>query len=190
MTGTDARRRADALRNREHILRVARDTFAESGTASLNTIAKRAGVGAGTLYRHFPSREALVLAVYRHDVQRLIDSVDDVLAAHCPLEAFRTWFTAVADCVRDRHGLGEALHGAAAQDTVVHETRGRVVGAVGTLLRACEADGSVRPGLAPEDVLLLMGFLWRVGGDTLGRERDRDRRVTDLVVNGLRTAGR
>ncbi|MFI2299707.1 TetR/AcrR family transcriptional regulator [Actinacidiphila glaucinigra] len=189
MTATDARRRADALRNREHILRVAQEAFAESGAASLNTIAKRAGVGAGTLYRHFPTREALVLAVYRHDFQRLIDSVDDLLAAHTPLEAFRIWFTSLADCVRVKHGLGEALHGAAARDTVVHETCGSVVGAVGTLLRACEADGSVRPGLAPQDVLLLMGFLWRVGGDTLGRDPDRDRRVTELVVNGLRATG-
>ncbi|MDX3234511.1 TetR/AcrR family transcriptional regulator [Streptomyces sp. ME03-5709C] len=187
MTGTDTRRRADALRNREHILRVAHDAFAESGTTSLNTIARRAGVGAGTLYRHFPTRDDLVLAVYRHDVQRLVDSVDDVLAGHTPLEAFRTWFTAFADCVRVKHGLGEALHGAAAQDTVAHETCGRVVGAVGKLLRACEADGSVRPGLAPQDVLLLMGFLWRVGGDALGP--DRDRRVTDLVIRGLRADG-
>ncbi|MFF7209348.1 TetR/AcrR family transcriptional regulator [Streptomyces sp. NPDC008238] len=187
MTTTDARRRADAIRNRDHILRVAHDAFAESATTSLNTIAKRAGVGAGTLYRHFPTREDLVLAVYRHDVRRLADSVDDVLAAHTPLEAFRTWFGDLADCVRVRHGLGEALHGAAARETAVHETCARVVGAVGRLLRACEADGSVRPGLAPQDVLLLMGFLWRVGGDTLGR--DRGHRVTDLVVDGLRPPG-
>lgn len=186
MTGTDTRRRADALRNREHILRVAQDAFAESGTTSLNTIAKRAGVGAGTLYRHFPTREDLVLAVYRHDVQRLADSVGDVLAAYPPLEAFRAWFAALADCVRGREGLGEALQSAAARESAVHEACVPVVGAVGTLLRACEADGSVRAGLAPSDVLLLMGFLWRVGGDAPGRARGD--RVTDLVVDGLRPA--
>ncbi|MET9876727.1 hypothetical protein ABZZ36_19170 [Actinacidiphila glaucinigra] len=79
------------------------------------------------------------------------------------------------------------MHGAASRDTVVHETCGRVVGAVGRLLRACEEDGSVRPGLAPQDVPLLMGFLGRVGGYALGR--DRDRRVSDLVANGRRTGG-
>src|ERR1700752_1017766 len=73
------RLRSDAQRNREHILQVAHDAFAESGATSLNEIAKRAGVGPGTLYRHFPTREALILAVYRRDIQRLVDSVDDLL---------------------------------------------------------------------------------------------------------------
>ena len=79
--------RADALKNREHILAVAHDAFAETGTTSLNEIAKRAGVDAGTLYRHFPTREALILAVYQHDVQRLVDSVEQVLAVHEPMSA-------------------------------------------------------------------------------------------------------
>jgi AcrR family transcriptional regulator len=183
VTGPDGRRRADALRNREHILRVAHDAFTESGGTSLNVIAKRAGVGAGTLYRHFPTREDLILAVYRHDVQRLVDSVEDVLAAHTPLDAFRTWFETLADYVRVKHGLGRALRTAAAQDAA-NETYAPVVRAVGKLLRACEEDGAVRPGLDPEDVLLLMGFLWRVGGDSRGRERGR--RVIGLVVDGLR----
>ncbi|MEU4097566.1 TetR/AcrR family transcriptional regulator [Streptomyces sp. NPDC026673] len=195
MTGPDGRRRADALRNREHILRVAQDAFAESGGTSLNTIAKRAGVGAGTLYRHFPTREALILAVYRHDVQRLVDSVDEVLAAHAPLDAFLTWFRTLADYVRRKRGLGGALH-AAAGGQAADETYAPVVKAVGALLRACEADGSVRPGLDPADVLLLMGFLWRVGdgvgdvgdggGSDGGGGRAQARRVTELVVNGLR----
>lgn len=201
MTGPDGRRRADAVRNREHILRVAHDAFAEPGGTSLNTIAKRAGVGAGTLYRHFPTREALILAVYRHDVQRLVDSVDEVLAAHAPLDALLTWFQTLADYVRLKRGLGGALHAAAARQAA-DETYAPVVKAVGALLRACEADGSVRPGLDPADVLLLMGFLWRVdgdgdgdgvggddGGDGSGADgggRAQARRVTELVVNGLR----
>ena len=102
-------RRSDAQRNRDHILQVAHDAFAESGTTSLNEIAKRAGVGPGTLYRHFPTREALILAVYRRDMQRLVDSVPDVLAIHPPLDAFRFWFHTLAEYVRVKHGLGEAL---------------------------------------------------------------------------------
>ncbi|QAY71536.1 TetR/AcrR family transcriptional regulator [Xylanimonas protaetiae] len=178
------RRRADALKNREHLLQVAHDAFAESGTTSLNVIAKRAGVGAGTLYRHFPTREALILAVYQHDVQRLVDSVDAVLAEHAPLAAFRVWFHRLADYVRLKHGLGEALHTAAAQDAI-NETYAPVTAAVATLLEACVADGSVRPGLDPADVLLLMGFLWRVPGTDTGRAQAD--RLVDLVLDGIRT---
>ena len=92
--------RSHAIRNREHILQVASEAFAESGDTSLNMIAKRAGVGAGTLYRHFPIREDLILAVYRTDVRRVVDQVPDLLASHAPLDAFRVWFTRLADYVR------------------------------------------------------------------------------------------
>ena len=175
--------RAHAIRNREHILRVASDAFAESGDTSLNVIAKRAGVGAGTLYRHFPTREDLILAVYRRDVQRVVDSVPDVLAGSRPLDAFRAWFTTLADYVRIKHGLGEALHTAAAQDAV-NQTYAPVTAAVGVLLRACAQDGSMRPGLDPADVLLVMGFMWRTGPDDAGR--DQARRLMELVIDGLR----
>jgi AcrR family transcriptional regulator len=175
--------RSHAIRNREHILRVASEALAESGTTSLNVIAKRAGVGAGTLYRHFPTREDLILAVYRNDVQRLVASVPDVLASHTPLDAFRAWFTTLADYVRVKHGLGEALHTAAAQD-VVNQTYAPVTAAVDALLRACEDDGSMRPGLDPTDVLLLMGFMWRTSPDKAGEQQAR--RAMELVIDGLR----
>lgn len=175
--------RADAQQNRERILQVAHDAFAESDDASLNSIAKRAGVGAGTLYRHFPTREALILAVYRHDVQVLVDSVAETLAECEPLDAFRMWFERLADYVRIKHGLGEALHSAAAQD-VVNETYAPVTAAVGELLAACEAAKVVRPGLDPADVLLLMGFLWRVGPGEDGQAQAA--RLFDLVIDGFR----
>lgn len=175
--------RADAAKNREHILQVAHDAFAESGSTSLNLIAKRAGVGPGTLYRHFPTREALILAVYRHDVQRLVDSVPAVLAANEPLDAFRTWLQTLADYIRIKHGLGEALHTAAVQD-VVDQTYAPVVAAIGTLLDACVRAGIMRDDLDPDDVLLLMGFLWRVGDTEAGREQAR--RVLELTIDGLR----
>jgi AcrR family transcriptional regulator len=164
-------------------LRVASQALAESGTTSLNVIAKRAGVGAGTLYRHFPTREDLILAVYRNDVQHLVESVPDVLASHAPLDAFRAWFTTLADYVRVKHGLGEALHTAAVQDAV-NQTYAPVTAAVGVLLQACEEDGSVRSGLDSADVLLLMGFLWRTSPDQADREQAR--RVMEVVIDGLR----
>lgn len=174
--------RSDALKNREHILEVAHDAFAESGATSLNAIAKLAGIGPGTLYRHFPTREAVILAVYGQDVQRLVSSVPDVLARHQPLDAFRVWFETLADYVRVKHGLGEALHTAAVHDAI-NETYAPVVGAVGVLLEACVADGSMRPGLEPADVLLLMGFLWRVTGAAGGNQA---RRVMELAIDGFR----
>jgi AcrR family transcriptional regulator len=175
--------RTAAARNRAAILEVAHELLAESATVSMNEIAKRAGVGAGTLYRHFPTRENLILAVYRHDVQNLVDSVDATLATHPPLEAFTTWFETLAAYVRVKHGLGEALHNAAIQHAI-DETYAPVVAAVATLLDACVADGSVRPGLDPADVLLLMGYLWRVGPGEDGIAQGR--RLTQIVLDGLK----
>jgi AcrR family transcriptional regulator len=174
--------RADALKNREHILQIAHDAFVEDGAVSLNVIAKRAGVGAGTLYRHFPTREDLLLAVYRHDMQRVVDSVPKLLAEHEPLDAFRKWFETLADYVRIKHGLGEALNSANAQ-AAISETTAPVTAAVGELLRACEAAGSVRRGLDPADVLLLMGFMWRTGEGEPARERAR--RMMQLAIDGF-----
>ena len=179
----NTRLRSDAQRNREHILQVAHDALAESGATSLNEIAKRAGVGAGTLYRHFPTREALILAVYQHDIERLVDSVPRVLAANAPLDAFRRWFRTLADYVRVKHGLGEALHSAAVQD-VINKTYEPVVAAVGQLVDACIADGSMRPGLDPGDVLLVMGFLWRVDAAPEGKRQAA--RAMEYVIEGLR----
>ncbi|MBL0887408.1 TetR/AcrR family transcriptional regulator [Myceligenerans indicum] len=175
--------RTDALKNREQILRAAHEAFTEDGASSLNLVAKRAGVGPGTLYRHFPTREDLVLAVYRRDIEHLVNEVDDFLADDEPLAALRTWFETLAAYVRVKHGLGEALHSAAARD-VVDETYAPVISAVARLLSACQEDGSLRPDLDPADVLLLMGFLWRVSDDREGA--DQARRVMDLAINGMK----
>jgi AcrR family transcriptional regulator len=175
--------RADALVNRERILAVAYPAFADDPRVSLNAIAKLAGVGAGTLYRHFPTREDLILAVYRQEVQSLVEAVHDILDAYPPLEALRVWFLRLAGLVRVKHGLGDALQTAAAQD-VVNETYAPVTGAIGVLLRACEHAGDVRPGLEPADVLLLMGFLWRVTPGDAGEQQAR--RLLDLAICGLR----
>src|SRR6201996_5627768 len=175
--------RAHALRNREHILQVASEAFAESGTTSLNAIAKRAGVGAGTLYRHFPTREDLILAVYQRDVQRLVDSVPDILAEHPPLDSFRIWFLTLADSIRVKHGLGDALYTASTQD-VVNEAYAPVIAAVTVLLRACAEGAALGAGLAPDAVPLLRGFLGPPPATEAGREQAR--RLLDLVIDGLR----
>jgi AcrR family transcriptional regulator len=177
----DTQRKA-ADRNHAVILEVAHDLLASSPTASMNEIAKRAGVGAGTLYRHFPTREELILAVYRHDMQKLADSVDELLKTHSPLDAFVTWFETLAAYIRIKHGLDQALHSAAIR-SAIDESYAPVAAAVARLLDACVADGSVRPGLAADDVLLLMGFLWRLPPGDDGREQGR--RVMQIVFNGI-----
>jgi AcrR family transcriptional regulator len=174
--------RADALHNRDRIIEVARDALAVSGDASLNSIAKKAGVGPGTVYRHFANREALVLAVYRHDVEQLVDAAPVLLREHPPLAALRLWFGRLACCGRIKRGLAAVLH-AATSDGLAGETYGPVIGAITLLLRACEEAGRIRPGLEPDDVLLLMGFLWRI--DSTDWET-RASRLLDVVVDGLR----
>jgi AcrR family transcriptional regulator len=175
--------RADAQQNRDRILEAAREAFAASGDASLNSIAKKAGVGPGTLYRHFPSREALILAVYRYDVQKLADSATELLSEHEPLLALRLWFDRLAYYGMIKHGLADVLH-AATSDGLAGETYGPVIGAITLLLTACANDGSIRPGIDPDDVLLLLGFLWRIDP---GPDADaRAARLLDLVTDGLK----
>ena len=177
--------RKAAERNHEVILGAARELLAASPSASMNEVAKRAGVGAGTLYRHFPTREDLILAVYRRDIQRLTGSVDGLLATQSPLDAFVTWFETLAAYISIKHGLDQALHSVAIRHAI-DEIYAPVVAAVAKLLDACVADGSVRPGLDPDDVLLLMGFLWRVHPDDDGREQGH--RVMQIVFNGIRSS--
>jgi AcrR family transcriptional regulator len=181
-----ATQRKAAARNRAAILEVARELFGRSQTVSMNEIAKRAGVGPGTLYRHFPTREDLILAVYRRDVEKLVASVDGLLESMSPADAFVAWFETLAAYIRIKHGLGEALHTAAIQNAI-DETYAPVTAAVGKLLDACAAEGSVRAGLDPGDILLLMGYLWRVAPDENGAAQGR--RLLGVVFDGLRPRG-
>jgi AcrR family transcriptional regulator len=179
--------RADARQNRERILQVAHEALTASGDASMNSIAKLAGVGAGTLYRHFPTREALVLAVYQYDVQQLVDAAPALLAEHPPLEALRRWFDRLAHYGQAKQAVADVLH-SATSDNLVGETYGPVIGAITQLLRACEEAGAIRPGIDPDDVLLLMGFLWRLDP---GDDREaRASRLLDIVIDGLRAGAR
>jgi AcrR family transcriptional regulator len=175
--------RQAAERNHAAILDAARHVFTASPTASMNEVASKARVGAGTLYRHFPTREDLILAVYKRDVLKLVGSVEKLLVEQPPLDAFVAWFESLAAYVRLKHGLGEALHNAAVQNAI-DETYAPVKDAVGRLLDACVSAGVVRPGLEPGDVLLLMGFLWRVAPGPAGVQQGQC--VTQIVLDGIR----
>jgi AcrR family transcriptional regulator len=174
--------RADAEQNRARILDAAVAALADSSDATMNSIAKRAGVGQGTMYRHFPSREALLLAVYRQDVQAVIDAAPALLAAHPPAEALRRWFGRLASYGRIKHGVAEAVEAATRAD-LSSEYYGPVTGAITLLLDAGQAAGEIRPDVDADEVLLLVGFLWRLDND--GWER-RASHLLDLVMDGLR----
>jgi AcrR family transcriptional regulator len=177
--------RSDAQQNRDLILRVASDAFKESSTASLNSIAKTAGVGIGTLYRHFPTREALVLEVYRIEVQHVVDAAPALLETMAPIDALRGWMDLVADYGMAKAGLAGALsHAATSHEGLVAETYGPIVGALSMLLEANEREGTIRADIDPDDVLLMMGFLWRV--DPNGDWRAQSGRLLDVLIDGLR----
>ena len=175
-------RRADAELNRSRILDAARESLAESGDASMQSIAKRAGIGQGTLYRHFPTREALVLEVHRHDVAELVDAAPALLAEHPPREALRLWLDRLALYGQIKRGLAGAFH-TATHSQLAGEGYGPVINAITLLLDACKEVGAVRADIEAEEVLLLVGFLWRI--ETDDNWAVRTARMLDLVMAGL-----
>jgi len=175
--------RKDALDNRARILGAAREAFSASGEVSMTAIAKKAGVGIGTLYRHFPTREALVLELYGHDIQGLIDLAPAMLERYPPLLALRHWFDQVASYARLKYGVAEIIHTATngGRDDEYYEP---FLAAIATLLEAGSADGTLKPGLDPEDVLVQLSVLWRIDPTQGGAARAA--RVLELLIDGLR----
>lgn len=185
MSVTGARRtRADATRNRSKILDAARAALAVSGEASTQSIARAAGVGQGTLYRHFPTRDALVLEVHRRDVSALVDAAPALLERFPAARALRVWCEQLADYGRVKHGLLEAVY-ADLHHRLGDEGAGPVVAALGLLLDAGRADGTLTGDLGAGDVLLLLGFLWRTDPGDPGR--DQSDRLLDFVLAALTT---
>jgi AcrR family transcriptional regulator len=173
--------RADARENRARILEVARQALAQDGGVSMNQIAQRAGVGPGTLYRNYPNRETLVLAVYQLEVDQLADAVTGLLATLPPLEALRRWTTDLVGAMRRKHGLGEALSPGGHQ-SITESTYGPVLGAITQLLEAGQRDGTIRADADPRDFLQFTGALWRATGS--GPE-DRSQPMLELILDGL-----
>lgn len=174
--------RSDARENRARIIDAARAAFAESGDISMNQIAQRAGVGPGTLYRNFATREVLVLAVYQAEVARLVDSVPELLDRLQPLEALRHWTTDLVEAMRKKHGLGDALS-AGAHQAMADQSYGPVIGAITQLLGAGKENGTIRTDADPGDFLQLTGALWRAAAGPT----DRSQAMLGLILDGLRT---
>ncbi|WP_448059680.1 TetR/AcrR family transcriptional regulator [Cellulomonas hominis] len=179
--------RADARRNRQKLLDVALQAFAEEGPdVPVETLAARAGVGVGTFYRHFPNRAALIEAAYRQEVEGLCDAAPDLLGQHAlAADALREWMGRFVRYAATKRGLRSALKEALGADTALFgETWATIVDALGVLVRAGIADGSVRPDADPDDVMRAMGSVWLVG-DSPDWE-PQVRRLLDLIVDSLR----
>jgi AcrR family transcriptional regulator len=185
MTEPTSLKRSDARRNREAILAAALEALTESPDASLNAIAKRAGVANATLYRHFPTREELVLATYQHEVQRLIDAAGLLLREQAPIDALRSWVARLARYAVTKHGLADALRkattpGSDLSSTDIYST---IVAALDRLLQANVSAGTLRPGLDADDVILALAGLWQL--DPAGDWKAQAQRIYDIVLSGL-----
>ncbi len=178
--------RADAQRNRERVLEAAARAFAEGGTdVTLDSIARGAGVGIGTLYRHFRTRDALVEAVYRNELARLCDSVPDLLDTMPAAAALRAWMDNFVDYMTAKRGMGEALRAVVASggNPFAH-SRDLMVTAITTLIKAGIAQSTVRSDVDPADVLSGVTGVALVAGEPT--QRDTAGRLLDLLMDGLR----
>jgi len=188
---TDARPlRADAQRNRDRLLDAAVRAFSQDRPdVTLDAIAKDAGVGIGTLYRHFPTRDALVEAAYRNELARLCDAVAELLQAQPPDQALRAWMDRFVDYMTTKRGMADALRAVIASGGNPYaQSRDRLIAAIATLLRAAEAAGTVRPDIEPADVLAGLSGVSLAAGEPA--QRDQAKRVLDLLMDGLRYRAR
>jgi AcrR family transcriptional regulator len=189
VTCADRPMRADAQRNRELLLAAAVAAFSRNEPeVTLESIAKAAGVGIGTLYRHFPSREALVDAAYRSELARLCDSVAGLLEAMPADKALRTWLEDFLEYMTTKRGMSDALRLVIASGgNPFAESRARLLAAFTALLRAGSADRTLRGDVDPADLMAtISGVSMAVGEPS---QRQQARRVLDLLMDGLRYGG-
>jgi AcrR family transcriptional regulator len=181
------RPRADSLRNREQLLEAAKAVFNAAGAeASLEEIARRAGVGIGTLYRHFPTRDALLAAVYRREVDQLSAAADALLAEHEPVAALEAWLHLLIDYLGAKRVIGPALRASTEGDgAAAYAASGPAIrGALDRLARAAMERGAFRPDVTADDLFRLLVGLSH-GYDQPGWEASA-RRLVGILTAGLR----
>lgn len=182
--------RADATRNREQLLEVATRVFASSGAeTSMRAIAREAGVGIGTLYRHFPTRECLVEAVYRDQVVRLTDGARQLLAEMAPAAAMRRWMDLFGEWIAAKNGMLDTLPAVIESGAVGHaRTRDELLNAISAILDAGRAAGELRRDVTAEEIAASL-----IGIFTVARQSGHAvtaGRLLDILLDGLRTRGR
>jgi AcrR family transcriptional regulator len=181
--------RAHALRNRENLLATARAAFATADeSVSLESIARTAGVGIGTLYRHFPTREVLVEAVYAAELEALASSAPALLEQFAPELAMRAWIEGYAQFAATKRGMIDTLRaGWAAGRITTPATRERLTGAIALILEAGARAGTLRSDVVPDDVItLLLGVFMSTA---TGSAPEQAGRLLDLIVDALRPKG-
>ncbi|HTY73201.1 MAG TPA: helix-turn-helix domain-containing protein [Actinomycetes bacterium] len=180
--------RADARRNRDLLLEAAAQAFAENGVdTSLEDIARRAGVGIGTLYRHFPTREALVIATYERGVSLLCDAAPALLAEYPDKAdvALELWMERYVEYVATKRGLAATLKAAVeSHDEMFAQVRQRIHGAADSLLDAAVSSGRIRPDVQGADLLRALGGICMVSDSDGWQEQSM--RLIKLLVDGLR----
>jgi AcrR family transcriptional regulator len=179
--------RADAQRNRDRLLEVAVRAFSHDGPgATLETIASDAGVGIGTLYRHFPTREALIEAAYRCELARVSAGVPELLRTLPADMALRTWMDRFIDYLATKHGMAEALRTVIASGgNPFAQSRESLLEAIDSLLKAGAAQGSLRSDIQAADVMFGISGVSLAAGAP--EQRDQAGRLLDLLLDGLRS---
>jgi len=178
--------RTDAQRNRERILEVAKDAFTRRGAdASLDDIAKEAGVGAGTLYRHFPTRDALIEAVYRSEVEKLAAAEQRFSRSMPPAEALRAWMLLFVDYIAAKHLIAPALNTLVGGPSKLYDgSRGQIKGAIDALVARAIKSGDIRKDLEAFD---LVRALIGVSNVASGPEWQQSaKRLVDILIAGSR----
>ncbi len=178
--------RADGLRNRERLLGAAKAGFAETGPeVSLDEIARRAGVGIGTLYRHFPTRDAMVEAVYRREVQQLADGAPRLLAELPPAQALHAWLKLFVDYVATKKVIASALGAIVGGASELYAASGvQITDAVTLLVSRAVASGEIRPDVEAGDVFrALVGFTYGSGAPDW---QPSALRLIDILMDGLK----
>ena len=178
--------RADALENRERILEAAKEAFTRfGGNASLDDIAKDAGVGAGTLYRHFPTRDALIEAVYRTEVEKLAAAERRFTATLQPIEALRAWMLLFVDYIAAKQIIAHALNTYVGGPTKLYEgSRAQIHGAIEALVKRAIKSGEIRKDLEPFDLLRALIGVSNVA--TSPDWKQSAKRLVDILILGSR----
>jgi AcrR family transcriptional regulator len=175
-------KRADARENRERLITAARELFAGGEPATLEAIAKSAGVGIGTLYRHFPRREALVEAVYREQIEDLRAGADALLATHAPADALRAWMDLFAEWAAAKRGMVQTLAAMRASGTLdFGASRRDIETIIATLLSAGAAAGELRADLDSADLRTLLAGILAATADP-----EQTRRLFDLTLDAIK----
>ena len=180
------KQRLDAQRNRERIMEVAKEAFTRSGAdASLDDIAKQAGVGAGTLYRHFPTRDALIEAVYRSEVEKLAGAARKMAETVPPMEALRSWMLLLIDYIGAKHIIAPALNSLVGGPARLYEdSRSLIQGAIDELVKGAKKSGDVRTDIDATDLLRAMIGISHVG--TGHGWQQSARRLVEILIEGSR----